>query len=317
MRRCLTTALFALALSAPVTALAQDTNGCPPGAWFCEETEVQTPPEIAPAEPPPAALPRPPQRGGAVVIPPPQRGTTVVIPPPPPGHAAPPPIVVYQPVPSGPPPQVVIIAPGYYPAAPGPVRAVPPPAKKVKRVRKWRREFGVNLRLEGAALGSQENGASEDAGMGGMGLSLRYRPVPAFAIDAGVDVLGGIDYNGFDRTEIPVSLSGLLYVNPKSRVQFYFTGGADWSHATVESDEWSPLLENDGGYSGEYSYFGGHGGIGLEFRVARHVGISVDGLAFVRGRTDEGTLPEFMDEHGRTTNTSGGGLFRAGVTFWW
>jgi hypothetical protein len=311
MRCCLTTALFALALSAPVTALAQDQNGCPPGAWFCEETEVQPPPEIAPAEPP-AAQPRPAARPA---LPPPQRGTTVVIPPPPPGRAAPPPVVVYQPVPSTPPPQVVIIAPGYYPAAPGPVRAVPPPAKKTKKVRTWRREFGLNLRLQGVALGSEESGASEEAGMGGIGMSLRFRPVPAFAIDAGVDLMAGIDYNGFDRTEIPLSLNGILYVNPKSRVQFYFIGGADWSHAEVESDVESPLLED--GYSGEYSYFGGHGGIGLEFRVARHVGINIDGLAFVRGRTDDGRLPEFMDENGRTTNTSGGGLFRAGVTFWW
>lgn len=310
MRRCLTTALVALALSAPLTALAQDNPNCPPGAWFCEEAEVPAPPEAAPAEPPPAAPPRPrPPRAS-----PPQRGATVVIPPPPPGRSAPPPVVIYQPVPNAPPPQVVIIAPGYYPAVQGPVRPVPPPAKK--RLRPWRAEFGLNLRLEGVAMGREVESTREDAGsMGGMGMSLRFRPVPAFAIDAGIDVIGGLDYNGFNRRELPLSLSGILYVNPRSRVQFYLTGGADWSHAEVESDEYSPLLPN--GYSAEYSYFGGHGGIGLEFRLSRHIALDIDGLAFVRGRTDDGPLPEFMDEHGRTTNTSGGGLFRAGITFWW
>jgi hypothetical protein len=180
--------------------------------------------------------------------------------------------------------------------------------------------WGLNLRLEGVALGHQRGGA-DDSGMGGMGLSFRYRPVPAFAIDAGIDLVGGRDYNGFIRTEVPLSLSGILYVNPRSRVQFYFTGGVDWSHATVQSDAPSPLLTSDygvAGYSTEYDYFGGHGGIGLEFRLARHVALNVDMLAFIRSRTDDGAIPEFYDAYtGKTTNTSGGGLFRAGITFWW
>jgi hypothetical protein len=312
MRRCLTTTVFALALAAPASALAQDNPNCPPGAWFCEEADVQPPPEAAPAQPrvpageAPAAQPPPahPGRGRG----PGARGT-VVIPPPPP------PVVVYQPVPNQPPPQVVIVAPGTYPRVQ--VRPVPPPPRKKKKVPLVRyNEWGLNLRLEGVMMG-ERNGSASDAGMGGMGLSLRYRPVPAFAIDAGLDFIAGTDFNGFDRTEVPVSLSGLIFLNPRSRVQFYFIGGADWSHASVESDRYSPLLSEEGGFEEEYSYFGGHGGIGLEFRLTRRVAINIDGQGFVRSRTDDGNVPEFMDHHGRTTNTSGGGLMRAGITFWW
>jgi len=43
-------------------------------------------------------------------------------------------------------------------------------------------------------------------------------------------------------------------------------------------------------------------------------------VGFIRGRTDDAARydPEFVDpDTGRTTNTSGGGLFRGGITFYW
>lgn len=313
MRRFVSPAVFALLFGAPFTALADDPS-CPPGGWFCEEVEVESPPEVAPAEAPAdgdyATPPTVVRRGVPADAPP--GSTTVVIPPPERGRQ--PPVVVYQDVPSQPPQQVVIVST----PPERPVREVPPPPPvNDAKVRPWTRTWGLNLRLEGVALGRNE-GAAQDAGMGGIGMSFRYRPVPAFAFDAGFDLIGGIDYNGFRRTETPLSLSGLLYVNPRSAVQFYFTGGLDWSHAKVESDEVSPLLAGNGGYRDEYSYFGGHGGIGLEFRVTKLVSLNIDGLAFVRSRTDGGLTPEFVDpETGRGTDSSGGGLFRGGVTFWW
>jgi hypothetical protein len=289
-------------------ALAQDPN-CPPGAWFCEETDVAPPPAKAPAKPAEPAQPAPDAGPDAPAKQAPPRAGTVVVPPPQ-GRGAPPPVVIYQPVPSAPPPQVIIVAPGR------PVRAVPPPPPPK---RKWRREWGLNLRLEGVALGGSDEGAAHNAGMGGLGFSIRYRPVPAFAIDFGVDIIGGIDYNGFERAEIPLSLSGILYVNPKNRVQFYFLGGLDHSHAHVHSDEASPLLSDRDatGYSNDYTYLGGHGGIGLEFRLSKRIALNVDMLGFVRDRIDEGRTPEFVNERGETTNSSGGGLFRGGLTFWW
>jgi hypothetical protein len=295
-----------MGLSAP--ALAQD---CPPGAWFCEDTPVQAPPTAAPAQPPPAEKP------AEATKPPPPNGRGAVVIPPPPGGKAAPPVVVYQPVPNAPPPQVIIVSPG----APRPrlVYPVPPPPPKRPP---WRPEWGINLRLEGVMLSRE--GASEDAGMGGIGIGLRYRPVPAFAIEGDIDLIGGTDYNGFDRAEVPLSVNGLLFVNPRSRVQFYFIGGFHVAYAKVRSDSYSPLLSEGGDagvfgdYEQEYSYFGGQGGIGLEFRLSRRVALDIDLLGFVRGRTDDGNLPEFVDwETGRTTNTSGGGLFRGGITFYW
>jgi hypothetical protein len=298
MGRCLSSlpwaALVAAGVALPLPALAQD--ACPPGAWFCEEAEVTAPPDVADAPPEqPAAQPDKAPAEKAAPKGKPQ---------------APPPVVVYQPVPDAPPPQVVIVAPGHT------VRKVPPPPKPPKK-RAYREKFGLNLRLQGVIMGRHDE-ADETAGMGGIGLSFRFRPVPAFALDFGTDIIGGTDFNGFQRVETPLSLTGMLYVNPKSKVQFYFQGGINGSVAHVESEEYSPLLAEEGGFEETYSYFGGHGGIGLEFRLSKRVALNIDGLALVRSRTDDGRLPEYVDwDTGRTTNTSGAGLFRGGVTFWW
>jgi hypothetical protein len=326
MRRCSTLALFATVLLAPLSALAQASPNCPPGAWFCEETPVERAPNAAPERPkapPPDADDEPGEPRAAE----PRQPVTR-----PPAHApgtAPagrPPVVIYQPVPTAPPAHVVIVAPGLARPVPPPPPP-PPPPRPISRS-----EWGINMRVEGIALG---RASSSSSGMGGLGLSLRYRPVPAFALDLGADVVGGIDYNGMQRLETPLSLSGLVYVNPRSKVQFYLTGGADWSHARVRSDEWQPMMTYrstyDGttyradtttlsdGYKADYYYLGGHGGVGLEFRLSRHVALDLDTIGFVRTRVDRkaSSEPEFVSSTGQTTNTSGGGLFRFGLTIWW
>ncbi|MDC3981267.1 outer membrane beta-barrel protein [Polyangium jinanense] len=340
----------AAALSQPAVALAD----CPPGAWFCEDE--------APAQPAP-----PPE---ADTLPPPPPAVEVIEEeealPPPPARPAPqvrrsqPPVVIYQPAPQQPQvvqqqpaqTQIIIVAPGARthvvrrhhpavrvtppPAPPPPARVMAAPARLRTPIvapakRRWQPEWGLNLRLQGVAMGSDndrhdngEQGAHPDAGMGGFGLGLRYRPVPAFAVEGSFDIIGGTDYNGFDRVETPFTLSGLLYVNPRSRAQFYLTGGVHWSSATVQSENADPRLSpNPEGtnFSTEYSYFGGQGGIGLEFRVSRRLALNIDAIAFIRKRTDDNAASgpaEFIDPNtGRTTNTSGGGLFRGGLTFWW
>ena len=150
-------------------------------------------------------------------------------------------------------------------------------------------------------------------------MSLRYRPVPAFAFDLGADLLAGNDYNGFARTETPVSLSGLIYLNPQSRVQVYVEGGGHYSHAEVRSDEPSPLLHSVGGwqYGASYNYLGGQAGGGLELRFGRRFSMNFDVLGFVRSRVGNLTQAEFEDASGRKSNTSGGALVRGGMTFWW
>jgi len=347
MRRLTPALIVAAALSQPAVALAQD--NCPPGAWFCPSDDVdsaqpaprEAPPEVDTLPPPPMAdeLPEPDVR------------------PQPPTRSAPasqPPVVIYQPAErptvETPPArtQIIIVAPGArtrvirrHPT----VRVAPPPpparvhvtrtraravAVTPKIKRRWQPEWGLNLRLQGVGMGGGHNGrgdgpkAHPDAGMGGFGLGLRYRPIPSFAVEGSIDILGGTDFNGFERVEMPMSLSGLLYLNPRSRAQFYLTGGVHWSNATLQSSDPDPRLSpsTDGTtFTTEYKYFGGQGGIGLEYRVSRRLALNLDALGFVRTRTDDAveTGPaEFNDPNtGRTTNTSGGALFRGGLTFWW
>jgi len=195
----------------------------------------------------------------------------------------------------------------------------PAPPKKRKR-----REWGFNLRLEGVLMGNDDK-ANRDAGMGGLGFSLRYRPIPYFAFDAGVDFVGGVDWAGNERNESALLLSGIAFFNPRSKAQFYAIGGIGFSGAQVLREQ--PAYENPDGsivegevFEERYSYFGAHLGIGLEFRVSKKVALNVDVLGFIRGRTDRlaREQPEFVDpDTGRVTNTSGGGLFRGGITFYW
>lgn len=315
MRRCLTPVVFAAAMSLPLPALAQD---CPPGAWFCERTDVQTPPAPA-AAPAQRQAPPPPQAieddedAAPIAPPPPMRGA--------------PPVVVYQPVPAAPSTRVIIIAPGYGggyyappPPPPRPVRMALPPPAPAPPPPKWHgnTKWGLNLRVEGMTFG-HNNAAAQDSGMGGIGASLRYRPIPHFAFDVGIDLLGGTDYNGFQRTETPLTVSGMIFLNPRSPVQLYLLGGMNFSHAEVRSDFASPLLElkGDGTSGADYSYFGGQAGAGLEFRLSRHVALNIDVVGFMRKRTDDGRLPEFSDPEKGSTNSSGGALLRGGLTFWW
>jgi len=276
-------------LTCGTLARAQSTTQeCPPGAWFCEEAPDSAPPQElsppAPTPPPPAAENK-------------QAPTTIVVP----GAQASQPIVVYQQTPP-PPPRVVLVR---RPAAPFPVPP-PPPPKKRERYRPW----GFNLHIAGVLMDNESN---ESTGMGGAGIALRLRPERFVAIDVGLDMLGGRDYQGYRRSELPFSLSALLYANPRDATQFYVLGGLDWSAAHVKIQERS----NE---SVDYSYFGLHTGLGLEFRLSHPVALNLDLLGFIRTRTDSlaSTNPEFTDpDTGQTTNSSGGGLLRAGLTFYW
>jgi len=219
-----------------------------------------------------------------------------------PGDAAtkpaspPPPVVVYQP-----PPTTVVVQP----------REAPPAYYYVPRHAPPKREWGLNLHVGGLLIGQ---GRDDNAGMAMVGLGLRYRMVPAFAIEADLDFAGGRDYNGYRRKETAFGFNGLVFLNPKSKTQVYLLGGFGWSGATAVDDR-SGFDQNE--Y--KYGYFGGQAGIGLEFRLSKVVALNFDFRGFVRGRIDDRKrdYPEFVDSNGRTTNTSGGGLFQGGLTFYW
>jgi hypothetical protein len=212
--------------------------------------------------------------------------------------------VVYQP----PPPVVIYQGPRYVQAPPPPVYYYRPRPAQPKRS-----EWGLNLRAEGAALGHSQS-ATHDSGMGGVGFGLRYKPIPAFGLEADVDFMGGRDYNGFQRDETAFTLNGMVFLNPKSRAQVYLLAGFGWSGAHVTDDSLGYTTQ-----SNDYAYFGGQGGIGLEFRIGRHFALNADALGFIRERIDQGAdqTPEFYDPAtGETSNTSAGVLFRGGMTFY-
>ena len=208
----------------------------------------------------------------------------------------PPPVVVYQP-----PPTTVIVQP----------REAPPAYYYVPRHPVKQREWGLNLHVGGLILGK---GREDDAGMAMVGLGLRFRPTPHFAVEADLDFAGGRDYNGYRRKETAFGFNGLFFVNPKSKTQLYFLAGFGWSGATAVDDR--------SGYDAteyKYGYFGGQAGVGLEFRLSKVVALNFDFRGFVRSRIDDNKrdYPEFTDGNGRTTNTSGGGIFQGGLTFYW
>ena len=190
------------------------------------------------------------------------------------------------------------------PDAPPPYEYVPPTHEPVSRAREW----ALNVHVEGAAIG---HGAGY-AGMGGAGLGLRYKPNRHFGIETDLDLLGGTDYQNDSRTETAFTVNGLIYLNPKSRAQFYLLAGFGWSgaHVTCSSCE-TPIDQH-------YTYFGGQLGTGLELRLSRVIAFSGDVRGFVRTRVDDQaeSQPEFTDQYGRTSNTSAGVLFTGGMSIY-
>ena len=208
----------------------------------------------------------------------------------------PPPVVVYQP-----PPTTIVVQP----------REAPPAYYYVPRHTVPRREWGINLHVGGLMLGK---GRDDNAGMAMVGLGLRFRPAPAFAIEADLDFAGGRDYNGYRRKETAFAFNGLVFLNPRSKTQVYLLGGFGWSGATATDDR-----SNYDSTEYKYGYFGGQAGIGLEFRLSKVVALNFDARGFVRSRIDDNKrdYPEFVSNDGKTTNTSGGGIFQGGLTFYW
>jgi hypothetical protein len=218
-------------------------------------------------------------------------------PPPPPTYVAPVP-PRYAPDTYGPLPPVPSSAPMYY-------YAPPPPRYRFPR---YRPEWAAQIRAEAVDLGRD---ASGDSGMGGVGLSLRPRPTPHFALDLGLDFVGGKDFYGERRGEVAFTVNPMFFVNPGHVVQLYFLAGMGFSAAEVEHADQT---------RSRYRYVGVDAGIGLEFRVAPQIALDADLVGFARRRIDRAAddSPEFVDPAtGRTSNSSGGGLARLGLAYYW
>ena len=305
----------ASAADAKATEAANGSDGCPPGA-YCEPVETEPPPAKTTEATAPVIAAEPPAAGG----------TTVTIPPPAPGSdPTKPRIVVIRRGQNGEPDQVIVYENGEAPPPVGQLPPAPPEPPPVTdtwrhhpRQRSAHRRWGFGLRAEGAIL-SQQHPGIDNFGMGGLGMSLKYRPVPGFALDFGADFIGGTDPNGLSRQEVPVSANLMLYLNPRSVAQFYLLGGANVAFAKVHSDVPQPNLA--GGNSDKYTYAGGQAGAGFEFRLSPLLGVHIDGIGFVRTRIDSDgnhAFPEYYEPTtGEISNSSAGGLVRAGVNFWW
>jgi opacity protein-like surface antigen len=249
---------------------------CPEGDWFCQESGAQA---------------------GSSEVPPEYEATPAEPPEAAPAEKEGPPIVVYTPK-GAPPPSRVIV-----------VEKPEPKPPKPRRIKEW----GFNLHLTAALLGDDPK-ADDDAGMGGVGFAFRYRPVRMFALEGGIELLGGTDWNGFDRNETGFLANAIVFFNPRDKFQVFWLGGFGGSRAHVQVED------ETGNFEEQYSYFGVQTGIGIETRVSKKVAIGADLLGFLRGRTDvrANSRPEFVDpETHQATNSSGGGLLRGGVTFYW
>jgi hypothetical protein len=219
-------------------------------------------------------------------------------------------------------PQVVVV-PGYQPPPP-PAYVYPQPAPRPMYVYAQREPFwgasrlGIDIRVDGAA-GFGSNRVNEAYGLGGAGLGFRYRAAPHFGLEAGVDVLGGRDWNDNKRVEVAGILGGMIFFNPRSRAQLYLSGGLLADHAKASrTAQVVPLGAELRTTSTDltYDHVGGYAGLGLEVFATRRLSFHLDARGVIRERVG-GNSPEFTDPNtGRTSNTSAGLVGSGGMTFY-
>ena len=179
------------------------------------------------------------------------------------------------------------------------------------------RALGLGAFAAGLGFGGHADNAR---GMGGAGLTIRYRQHPVFATELSIAGLGGTDYNNDSRLEVPLTLSELIYFNPQNRFQFYAVVGVGASWASVAYDNANVRLH--GTDTGAYTYVGGLAGLGAEWQLTPNFSIFGDARAFVRTRVDQSVSdnPEFsrVNSSGRTetTNVSAGVIGQLGGIFY-
>ena len=166
----------------------------------------------------------------------------------------------------------------------------PPPAKRDRKV-------GLHFDV-GGTFGPQ-------VVMGGFSGALRFRPKEHVGIDLGAGYFAGNDYQGFYRTEIPLTANVLFFVNPQHKLQLYFLMGPGLSFGRVDTFNEVRRM----------THVGGQAGIGLELRLAPAFALNVDVRGILRHRIDSDPRPEFVDGT-RSTNTSGGAILSFGGTLY-
>jgi hypothetical protein len=234
----------------------------------------------------------------------------IVLPFPAPVQPVAPPVAPAYPMPYAAPPQYVYVQPAPPPAPRQwcDYRARPRPVYPAGRL-------ALDLRADGA-VGAGPTGSHSLYGLGGAGVGLRYRALPHFGLELGFDVLGGRDYSDRKRLELAGTAGGLIYVNPRSRAQFYFSGGMMVDRAKATLGSATRTTTDFVQAEQHFTHLGGYGGIGLEMFATRHLAFHLDARGVLRQRV-AGDGPEFTDPAtGRTTNTSGGVVGSAGMLFY-
>jgi len=186
------------------------------------------------------------------------------------------------------PPTVVVV--NHRAAAESPVAQAPAPPKRD-------RKLGLHFDV-GGTFGPQVL-------MGGFSGALRFRPQEHVGIDLGSGYFAGSDYQGFYRTEIPLTANVLFFINPQHKLQVYFLLGPGASFGRV----------NTFNEVRHMTYVGGQAGLGLELRLAPAFALNIDVRGVLRHRVDGDPRPEFIDGT-RSTDTSGGGVLAFGATFY-
>jgi hypothetical protein len=166
----------------------------------------------------------------------------------------------------------------------------PPPPKRDRKV-------GLHFDV-GGTFGPQ-------VVMGGFSGAIRFRPKEHVGIDLGSGYFAGNDYQGFYRTEIPLTANVLFFVNPQHKLQLYFLMGPGVSFGRVNTFNEVRRM----------THIGGQAGIGLELRLAPAFALNVDARGIIRHRIDNDPRPEFIDGT-RSTNTSGGAVLTFGGTIY-
>jgi len=186
------------------------------------------------------------------------------------------------------PPTVVVVK--HKPVSEAPVAASPPAPPRERKV-------GLHFDV-GGTLGPQVT-------MGGFNGAIRFRPKQHIGIDLGAGYFAGNDYQGFYRTEVPVTTNFLFFINPQHKLQVYFLLGPGMSFGKVDSFDGARRM----------TYVGGQAGLGLELRLARAFALNFDARGVLRHRLDGDPRPEFVDGT-KSTDTSGGALLTFGATFY-
>lgn len=218
--------------------------------------------------------------------------------------APPPPVVYYQPAPP-PPPQVYVVRPRprlvYYQPAPvvvsAPVFVMP------------ERQVGLGLHLGAAAVSENEDP------MGGFGAHIRYRLNPRFAVEGTLDLFRGMGVEGIERSEVPLTVNGMWYMNPQNRLQLYMLAGVGVASAHIGSNDTS---SSSRGVEVDTAFAGVQAGIGAELRLGRHLALSADVRGFLRGRLDDEYHPDeaACRDDGECTPYEGGATFNAAGTLY-